>query len=146
MSGSPHSELIGALIELYTVLHTLAAIPPNLVRLPSHPPGALKKDAALATGYDPEAVELMNSIPYLDVDANENSPEFQFIPCTDPANLIHPGVGPGYFKCHRRMYQDEAMPPTAVRLTMSDLYGTELIYDVSTSEFLQCPSSTISPH
>ncbi|KAH9825668.1 hypothetical protein Tdes44962_MAKER00598, partial [Teratosphaeria destructans] len=122
----PHGEIISALTELYTLLDTLGAIEPDLVRLPPHSPDALNRTAALAAGYTPEAVDLMSQIPYL-LDR-----DVELMPSTVPINHISPDADRGHFDDAREMFEEEVMRPTAVRLTRSMVYGTELIYDVST--------------
>ena len=63
-----HSEIIGVLTELYSLLDTLAAISPDLTpRFPPpntgvHPPTVFNADAARAAGFDAEAITVLSAL------------------------------------------------------------------------------------
>ncbi|TRX88915.1 hypothetical protein FHL15_010143 [Xylaria flabelliformis] len=132
-----HEDLCYALEELYGLLVSLEAIPMERFLLYV----VTDRDdfnvaAALAAGYTPEAVNLMRVLPYLKMEDNKFLP---LLPHTFPIN--HPGADKDeeYFRAQRRLLTGEEMAPTAIRLTRSEVYGTEYIYDTATSEF---PPST----
>lgn len=131
-----HAELIETIQELYVLLATLGALPSpdddegNPVRLPPHAPGTINAPAASETGYAPDAVELMAALPYLAV-AEEADPDFELLPSTKPSTYFGDDLDAGHFEWMRETLNDEMMPDTAVRLTRSNVYGVEWIYDVS---------------
>ncbi|KAI0015403.1 hypothetical protein F4780DRAFT_764203 [Xylariomycetidae sp. FL0641] len=136
MSDSPHSDVIAAFRELYVLLDELAAIPGGIVRLPSpetgrHAPDAVNTDAAQTAGYDDSVLSLMWEMPYLDI--GEHEMFLELLPSTYPVSYIGPDMDDGYFESCREMLHDEEMPPTALRLMRSEIYGTEFIYDTRTS-------------
>jgi hypothetical protein len=141
MSPSDHSEVIDVLTELYTLLNTLAAVPPGAFWLPRLDSQAYESDtgeravfdtkAALAVGFSTKAIRLMAAIPYWDypiyiqpstrtkchLDQNENS-------LAEERELF--------------MGCDEPLPTSAVRLTeSSSICGTDFIYDVEKGEKVQ---------
>lgn len=64
------SELYSTPGELWTLLDTLAAGPPNIVALPSvdtgiHSPSEVNADSARARGFTEEAITVWASLPYL---------------------------------------------------------------------------------
>lgn len=64
-----HSELISVLTELYTLLDTLSATPPDTAELPPSdtgvwPPSDFHSKAARAAGFSEEAVRVLSMIPY----------------------------------------------------------------------------------
>lgn len=144
MAESQHVELINALTELYTLLDTLGALPalnPDSndvgvnVRLPPHPAGSLSVQAAVAAGYSAEAVALMSALPFLaDEHAYKHGSGYQLMPSTYCVSYLGEDVDEGEFEWRREMLDDHLMPPTAVKLTQSDVYGVEWVYDVGTRE------------
>jgi hypothetical protein len=68
MSHTAHHEVISVLTELYTLLDTLAAIPPDTLRLPPADTGVhptFNADAASEGGYSLEAVQALSALPYV---------------------------------------------------------------------------------
>lgn len=70
MCLSDHAELISTLKELWTLLDSLAACPPNMIALPPsdtgvHPSSTFNADSARAGGFTDEAVQLLAALPYL---------------------------------------------------------------------------------
>lgn len=131
-----HSDLINVLREFYTLLSGLGAIPAEKIQLPDpdkgvHPDGAIDTDAASAAGFAPGTVRLMRALPYLAVDRHEMF--FELLPSTFPITYVGADVDEGYFRDLRELLHDAEMPPTAMRLTRSEIYGTEFIYDAATS-------------
>lgn len=131
-----HSELISVLKEFYTLLSSLGAIPAEKLQLPDpdtgvHPDGALDTETAGAAGYAPETIQLMNALPYLAVDEHEMF--FELLPSTFPISYIGADLDEGHFRDLRELLNDAEMPTTAMRLTRSEIYGTEFIYDTVTS-------------
>ncbi|KAI4865393.1 hypothetical protein F4820DRAFT_420308 [Hypoxylon rubiginosum] len=130
-----HSDLINVLREFYTLLSGLGAIPAEKIQLPDpdkgvHPDGAIDTDAASAAGFAPGTVRLMRALPYLAVDRHEMF--FELLPSTFPITYVGADVDEGYFRDLRELLHDAEMPPTAMRLTRSEIYGTEFIYDAAT--------------
>lgn len=138
-----HFELVDALTELYTLLDTLGALPavnPDTnddvnVRLPPHPAGSLNVQAAIASGYTDEVVSLMSALPFLaDEHAYKHGSGFQLMPSTYCVSYLGEDIDEGEFEWRREMLDDHLIPPTALKLTQSDVYGVEWIYDVGTRE------------
>ncbi|KUI66078.1 hypothetical protein VM1G_02485 [Cytospora mali] len=141
-----HTELIDALTELYTLLDTLGALPPAdadsdsdsatptvNVFLPPHPPGLINTEAAVAAGFAPEAVSVMSAIPFLAGDYTyTHGSGFELMPSTYAWSYLGGDLDEGDFESRRELLHDELMPPTALKLTQSDVYGVEWIYDVGT--------------
>ncbi|KAI0486983.1 hypothetical protein F4859DRAFT_467833 [Xylaria cf. heliscus] len=128
-----HSELISVLTEFYTLLTSLGVVPADTVCLPdantgTHPDGAINTDVAAAVGYAPEAIELMNALPYLAVDELRKS--FQLLPSTYPVTYI--GAGEGPLLAFRALMDETEMPPTALQLTSFDIHGIIFVYDTVT--------------
>ncbi|KAJ8132430.1 hypothetical protein O1611_g1194 [Lasiodiplodia mahajangana] len=135
ITSTSHGELIGALSELYTLLLSLGAVSTDQVCLPDsstgiHPDGALNTEAAEAAGYASETIGLMNLLPYLAVDRHEMF--LELLPNTFPITYIGEDLDEGYFLDRRELLNDAEMPSTALRLTRSEIYGTEFIYDIAT--------------
>ena len=131
MPTSPHAEIIETLREWYTLLETLAATKPGLARHPPHPSEVFNAEAARTAGYADEAVGLLQELPYLDVGDHEMF--LELLPSTFPLSYLgHLDVG--YFEACREMQHDEMMPPTAIKLTRSEIYGHVFIYDTATSK------------
>jgi hypothetical protein len=138
MHLSNHTEIITVLTELYTLLDTLAAISPNLVRLPStstgiHPPSIFNATAAHAAGFSSEAVTVLSALPYLDVSRHEIMLGLQ--PSTYPLSYLGADLDEVYFSTWREMLDnEEPMPPSAIQLTWEEGgHGMVYIYDTETS-------------
>lgn len=152
MSPSPHQDLITTLTELYTLLHSLAAIPEDFLLLPDpetglHPPHKINAAAAKVAGYDENAIALMYALPYLDVSVHDFS--VQLLPSTYVTTYLGADLNDGDFESQRELLDEEMMPPSAMRLTWSEGgYGTVFIYDTATSESLTVAMSrqTFSTH
>lgn len=132
-----HSELIDVLREFYTLLSRLGAIPAERIQLPDpntgvHPDGAINTEAVEAAGYAPETVRLISMLPYLAFD-DRHEMFFELLPGTFPITYIGADLDEGHFRDLRELLNDAEMPPTAMRLTRSEMYGTEFIYDTATS-------------
>jgi hypothetical protein len=141
MSPSDHSEVIDVLTELYTLLNTLAAVPPGAFWLPTIDPEAYESatgertvfdsKAALAVGFSTKAVRLMAAIPYWDH-------PIYIQPST--RTKCHLGLNEIGLAEERELFMgcDELLPPSAVRLTeSSSICGTDYIYDVEKSKKVQ---------
>ncbi|KAI1428294.1 hypothetical protein F5Y12DRAFT_732989 [Xylaria sp. FL1777] len=133
--ATTHGELISVLLELYTLLTGLGAVPAENLYLPdpntgTHPTGALNTAAAAAAGFAPEAVQLMNALPYLTADRHEMYVEL--LGSTYPVTYLGEDLDEGYFLGSRELLNDVEMTPTAVQLTWSEIYGTVFIYDTAT--------------
>lgn len=144
-----HAELIDTLTELYTLLDTLGALPPAdadsdpnaasptvNVFLPPHPAGSISAEAAAAAGFAPEAVSLMSALPFLARDhAYKHGSGCELLPSTYALSYLGGDLDEGDFEWRRELLSDGLMPPTALKLTQSDVYGVEWIYDVGTGKF-----------
>ena len=132
-----HSEIIGVLTELYTLLDTLAAISPDLTpRFPPpntgvHPPTVFNADAARAAGFDAEAITVLSALPYLNVGDHEMHTALQ--PNTYPVSYLG-ALNEGDFLSRREMLEeDDLMPPSAIQLTWEEGgNGIIHIYDTQT--------------
>ncbi|KAI0424815.1 hypothetical protein F5Y09DRAFT_323377 [Xylaria sp. FL1042] len=93
----------------------------------THPDGAVNTEAATAAGYTPETVQLMAALPYLTLSEHEMS--LQLLPSTYPVTYLGKDLNEGYFRSYRELLNDAEMPPTALQLTWSELYGVVFIYD-----------------
>jgi hypothetical protein len=138
MQLSNHNEIITVLTELYTLLDTLAAISPNLVRLPPtstgvHPPHIFNATAARAAGFSPEAVTVLSALPYLDIGRHEIMLGLQ--PSTYPLSYLGADLDEGYFSTWREMLEsEEPIPSSAIQLTWEEGgHGLVYIYDTETS-------------
>lgn len=139
-----HGEITAVLAELYTLLDTLAAIEPGLVRLPPsdtgiHPPSIFNADAAKAAGFNAEAVEVLSALPYLDIGRHEIFLALE--PSTYPLSYLGLDLDEGYFSSNREMLDgvetdtDSLMPPSAIQLTWEEGgHGMVYIYDTETSK------------
>ena len=133
VTAFPHSELISALTELYTILDTLGATRGLAVLLPPYQDGEINKDAASAAGYNADAIELMTMLPYLDV--ADHYLELEIQPSTYPSSYVGRDLNVGDFENWRELYNDDFTAPGALRLTFGEgSYGTEFIYDTETSK------------
>ncbi|KAK5739016.1 hypothetical protein LTR17_005534 [Elasticomyces elasticus] len=136
MAGSPHSEIIAVLTELYSLLVQLAAISDSLLVLPSpetglHAPNAINTAAAKAAGYAEGTVAVMCALPYLDVGMHEY--DVELLPNTYAVSYLGSDVDRDGFNGQRDMLEGKQMPPTAVKLTWAERRdGTEFIYDTAT--------------
>lgn len=92
MQLAHHSEIIAVLTELYTLLDTLAAIPPDLSpRFPPsdsgvHPTRIFNAHAAKAAGFNDEAVLVLSALPCLPVGQHEMLTALQ--PSTYPLSYL----------------------------------------------------------
>lgn len=148
MQFSVHGEIIAVLTELYTLLDTLAAIEPGLVRLPPadtgiHPSSVFNADAAKAAGFNAEAVEVLSALPYLDIGRHEMFLELE--PSTYPLSYLGLDLDGGYFSSYREILEDyetgteNLMPPSAIQLTWEEGgHGVIYIYDTKTSKNPRC--------
>ncbi|KAI7336593.1 hypothetical protein KC315_g2678 [Hortaea werneckii] len=129
MSLQTHWEIIDVLTELYVLLDTLAAVPPNLLRLPpadtgTHPPDVFNAEVASAAGFSSEAVKVLSALPYL-------VGSFQIAPSTATMDYCDQDADEGVFEVSREMmYDGNLAPPSAIQLTASEGgYGCIYIYD-----------------
>lgn len=134
----PHAEFLETIDEFYSLLATLGAIQPSQVLRPDpstgrHADGAVHTEAAVAAGYDPETVEVMRSIPY--VTESDHDMFLQLVSSTYPVTYLGADLDEGYFRDKREMLHDAEMPPTALRLTWNEVYGTVFIYDCVSSKY-----------
>ncbi|KAI6857862.1 hypothetical protein KC323_g7198 [Hortaea werneckii] len=129
MSLRTHWELIDVLTELYVLLDTLAAVPPNLLRLPpadtgTHPIDVFNAEAAKAAGFGSEAVKVLSALPYLD-------DIVVIAPSTTTMNYLGQGRDTSLFEEDRELIYDESLaPPSIIQLTASEGgYGCIYVYD-----------------
>lgn len=128
-----HGELISVLSELLILLDALVAIEPGTVLWPEpntgcHPPGTINTTAATAAGYNPEAVRLMHSLPYLE--------DWEFEIGHDTHLIAYDWRDEDGFREERVMLYDDdnLMPASAVQITRGEsLYGLYRIYDTQKS-------------
>lgn len=131
-----YSELINTLRELYMLLVHLGAISADRLRLPdpntgTHRDSAINVAAALVAGHSPETVKVLAVLPYLDVEDHEMF--LQLLPSTFPISYLGANLDEGYFRGRRELLNGAGMAPTAIRLTRSEIYGIEFIYNTTTS-------------
>ncbi|KAI7548042.1 hypothetical protein KC331_g4652 [Hortaea werneckii] len=131
MSFPAHWEIVDVLTELYVLLDTLAAVPPNLLQLPpvggTHPVDVFNVEAANAAGFSSEAVKVLSALPYLD--------DIVLIaPSTTTMNYYGQGRDMSLFEDDRELVYDERLaPPSVIQLTASEGgYGCIYIYDAET--------------
>jgi hypothetical protein len=125
---STHSELLSILKKFYNLLETLDVIEPGSTLMPPHPQGAIHLEAAAAAGYASETVALMTALPYLTNE--EERAHVEILYSTYPVTYYGAEKDEGSFEQEREMLLDLGgiMPPTALKLTYSDIYGTDIIY------------------
>jgi hypothetical protein len=138
MQLSKHAELIAVLTELWTLLDTLAIIKPEALQLPPsdtrlHPASSFHAEAALAAGFDPEAVAVMSALPYLHVDSDMGQRAIEIEGSTFPLSYLH--FDKDDFADTRELFFDDEnlIPSSAFRLTWQDVNGWEYIYDTKRS-------------
>ncbi|KAI1149429.1 hypothetical protein F4825DRAFT_430435 [Nemania diffusa] len=135
-----HSDLINTLRAFYGLLADLGITSKEHIILPNPRTGTHSEDvfnaaAAREAGYTPEAVAVLSALlPYLNTDAHEMF--FELLPSTCPSTYVGEDCDEGYFRGAREMLNDVEMPPTAIRLTRSEIYGTVFIYDVESSKVI----------
>ncbi|RMY23370.1 hypothetical protein D0867_02085 [Hortaea werneckii] len=129
MSLQTHWETIDVLTELYVLLDTLAAIPPNLLRLPpadtgTHPPDLFNAEAAGGAGFSSEAVKVLSALPYL-------NDIVVIAPSTVTMNYSGQNMDVSLFEDSREMmYDGNLTPPSAIQLTGSEGgYGCIYVFD-----------------
>jgi hypothetical protein len=138
MQLSDHSELIAVTTELWALLDTLSVTKPDSLHLPPsdtglHSASIFHADAALAAGFDPEAVTVMSALPYLhDSDPDMGQRAIEIDGSTFPLSYLH--FDEDDFGDIREMFSDDnLMPSSAFRLTWQDVNGWEYIYDTKKS-------------
>jgi hypothetical protein len=138
MQHLSHAELIAVLTEVWTLLDTLAIIKPGALKLPPsdtglHPAGSFDADAALAAGFDPEAIALMSALPYLHVEPDMGQRAIEILGSTFPLSYLH--YDEDDFRDIRELFFDDEnlIPSSAFRLTWHDVNGWEYIYDTKES-------------
>ena len=128
MSSSDHSELYSTLSELWTLLDTLAAVPPNIVTLPpadtgTHPPTEFNADSARAGGFTEEAIAVLASLPYLQY-------PLEIQPSTSPRCFLGADLDGRDFEETREMIEDDPIAGSAIVLTESSAgIGCYHVYD-----------------
>jgi hypothetical protein len=134
MHLSNHAELIAVLTELWTLLDMLAIVKPGALQLPPfdtglHPLRSFHAEAALAAGFDPEAVAVMSALPYLHVESDMGQRAIEIAGSTFPLSYLH--FDKDDFADNRELFFDDEnlIPPSAFRLTWQDVNGWEYIYD-----------------
>ncbi|PYI13870.1 hypothetical protein BO99DRAFT_407181 [Aspergillus violaceofuscus CBS 115571] len=135
-----HTDLIRSLNELYTLLYQLGAYEEAKILRPEpsssidpgnrHPSGAINRAAALAAGFTPAAVDLMDQIPYLDVGVLD----YQICPNTFAINYRNEkDSDQGSFEAWRATCAPEIeLPENTVALTQASGGGRTWLYDVTT--------------
>ncbi|KAI7279042.1 hypothetical protein KC343_g2102, partial [Hortaea werneckii] len=111
------------------LLDTLAAVPPNLLRLPpadtgTHPIDVFNAEAAKAAGFSSEAVKVLSALPYLD-------DIVMIAPSTTTMNYLGQDRDTALFEEDRELIYDESLaPPSIIQLTASEGgYGCIYVYD-----------------
>jgi hypothetical protein len=133
MSSSDHSELYSTLAELWTLLDTLAAVPPDMVALPSrdtgmHPPSEFNAGSARAGGFTEEAVTVLASLSYMIY-------PLEMQPSTSPKCFLNAGLDGRDFEETREMIEDKPIAGSMIVLTESlGGIGCYYVYDTEKSE------------
>ncbi|KAI7212141.1 hypothetical protein KC333_g7276 [Hortaea werneckii] len=134
MSLQTHWEIIDVLTELYALLDTLAAVPPNLLRLPpadtgTHPADVFNAETASAAGFSSEAVKVLSALPYL-------KESVVIAPSTVTLNYCAPYMDVSIFENSREMmYDGNFAPPSVIQLTGSEGgYGCIYVYDTESQK------------
>lgn len=128
MSPSDHTELYSTLTELWTLLDTLAAGPPNMIALPptdtgTHPPSDFNADSARAGGFTEKAITVLTSLPYL-----QYSLEIQ--PSTCPRSFLGADLDGRDFEEKREVIEGGPIAGSAIVLTDSSAgIGCYYVYD-----------------
>jgi hypothetical protein len=91
MHLSDHRELINVMTELRSLFDTIAIVEPGALRFPPpdtgiHPTSVFQADAALAAGFDPEAVVVMSALPCLH---HDDWDPFELEGSTFPSLTLH---------------------------------------------------------
>ncbi|KAI0203377.1 hypothetical protein F4808DRAFT_418502 [Astrocystis sublimbata] len=131
--ATEHGDLITTLRSFYILLADLGITSTEHIILPNpqtgtHSEHVFNAAAAREAGYTPDAVAVLSALPYLDTDVYDMS--FELLPSTYPSTYLGDDADEGYFRDAREMLNEVQMPPTAIRLTRSEIYGTVFIYDV----------------
>lgn len=133
--ANPHAELIHSLDEFYSLLAAQGTIESSGIYR-SDPStgrhGAINTHNAIAAGFDPEAIHVMDSIPYITKKQHET--DIELLPNTFPVAYLKADMSVGTFRDSREMLRDELMPPTALKLTRYEVFGYVLIYDCASSK------------
>jgi hypothetical protein len=132
MSSSDHSELYSTLSELWILLDTLAALPPNMVTLPpadisTYPPSEFNADSARAGNFTEEAIAVLGSLPYLQY-------PLEIQPNTSPRCYLGADLDGRDFEETREMIEDSPIAGSAIVLTDSSAgIGCYYVYDTEKS-------------
>jgi hypothetical protein len=135
MSSSDHSELYSTLAELWTLLDTLAAVPPNMVALPPtytsiHPPSEFNADSARAGGFKEEAVKVLASLPYMTY-------PLEIQPSTSSRCFRNAGLDGRDFEETSEMIDDKPIAGSMIVLTEGlGGIGSYYVYDTEKSKLL----------
>ncbi|KAI5467807.1 hypothetical protein BGZ63DRAFT_372180 [Mariannaea sp. PMI_226] len=140
---NPHANLFEALTEFYTLLVQLALVPASMLRFPDpvNVSDDFNTEAALEAGFSAEAARLIATLPYVDlsIDSQEEDIEingfFEIMPSTQFVDLDRSGdmVAFEWLRdIDQDPYDDRKVPGTVIRLSVSDIYGTVLLYDTET--------------
>jgi hypothetical protein len=130
--SSNHSELYSTLSELWTLLDTLAALPPNMVILPStdtgcYPPSEFNAASARAGGFTEEAITVLTSLPYSQYPLEIQS-------STSPRCYLGTDLDGRDFEETREMIEDGPIAASAIVLTESSAgIGCYYVYDTEKS-------------
>jgi hypothetical protein len=143
MQLTNHSEIIAVMTELWNLLDTLAIVKPgaSLQRPPSdtgiHRAARFHANAALAAGFNPEAVKVMSALPYLH-DSHPDMGQRAVQICGSTFPLSYLDFDEEQFGDQREIYADpdNLMLPSAIRLTWQNVNGWEYIYDTEKSTIL----------
>jgi hypothetical protein len=133
MSSSGHSELYSTFAELWTLLDTLAAVPPNMIALPPtdtgiHPPSEFNADLARAGGFTEEAVKVLASLLYMTY-------PLEIQPSTSPSCFLNAGLDGRDYEETREMMDDEPIAGSMIVLTESSAgIGCYYVYDTEKSK------------
>ncbi|ROV88189.1 hypothetical protein VSDG_09263 [Cytospora chrysosperma] len=101
--------------------------------MPPHPAGSINTEAAVAAGFAPEVVSLMSALPFLaDDHAYNHGSGCELMTSTHALSYLGEDLDKSDFEWRREMLKDGLMPPTALKITQSDVYGVEWVYDVGT--------------
>jgi hypothetical protein len=117
MSSSDHCELYSTLGELWTLLDTLAAVPPEMVTLPSadtgtHSSSEFNANSARAGGFTEEAIAVLASLPYLQY-------PLEIQPSTNPRYYLCTDLDGSDFEETREMIEGGPIAGSAIVLIES---------------------------
>ena len=141
---NPHTNLIQALTEFYSIFVQLAVVEPSFLTFPDSSTAAenFNAAAALEAGFSPEVVALLPQLPYLHVNNGEGA--LEIMSSTDPVTYLGKdfngdSFNVGDFESLRSLdiegMADVDIPSHSFRLSVQNIYGVTLIYNTQTCKF-----------